>query len=413
MLLKLTFSARLNLFLTFNLIKKTMNITNTLTKFMLALSLLYPILVQAEILALVNYESKPEQTPRKEGLAIIDIDLDSEAFGKIVTDIPLPPDLVAHHVFYNKDVTKAYITALGSNPLQVMDITKEPYKLETISIPECQVAEDMVFSADKKRWYLTCMGSNNVIMGDAQTDTQIKVISAPKTKSSKKFISRPHGIGLNDKINRIVIANTVNPADLSDAEDTVTVIKARSGKVLSTHRMSKETAPTSVAPVEAVFLPKSNPVRLYINNMFGNTLWTGVWNSMSQNFKFSQIFDFNPLKQAVPLEVYFNHNLDQMYITTASPGYLNIFDIQNPAKPKLLKAIPTAEGSHHVVFSPDERYAFVQNSLLNLPNMSDGSITVVDLHKATVKTTIDTFKNQGLNPNSIVMMPKWHHDNAH
>jgi DNA-binding beta-propeller fold protein YncE len=320
--------------------------------------------------------------------------------------------LVGHHCFYNKEVTKAYVISLGSNPLQVIDMTKQPYELETISIPECKVAEDMVFSADKKRWYVTCMGSNNVIMGDAQTDKQIKVISAPKTQSNKPFISRPHGIGLNDEINRIVIANTVSP-DLTEAEESVTVINARSGKVLSTHKMSEKASPSGVAPVEAVFLPKSNPARLYITNMFGNTLWTGIWNSMKQNFSFSPVFDFNPLKQGVPLEIYYNHSLDRMYISTANPGYFNIFDIKNPAKPRLLKAIPTAPGSHHVVFSPDERYAFVQNSLLNLPNMSDGSITVVDLKKFTVKTSIDTFKNQGLNPNCIVMMPKWHHDNAH
>lgn len=380
-----------------------MNTIHILKKLLVALTLLCPMWVQAEVLALVNYESKPEQIPRREGLAIIDIDLNSEKFGKIVTDIPLPPDLVAHHVFYNKEVTKAYVTSLGSNPLQVIDMTKQPYQLETISVPECQVAEDMVFSADKKRWYVTCMGSSNVIMGDAQTDKQIKVISAPKTESSRRFISRPHGIGLNDEINRIVIANTVSP-DLADAEETVTVIKASSGKVLSTHKMSEKASPSGVAPVEAVFLPKSHPARLYITNMFGNTLWTGVWNNMSQNFSFSPVFDFNPLKQGVPLEVYFNHALDRMYISTASPGFFNIFDIKNPAKPRLIKAIPTAPGSHHVVFSPDERYAFVQNSLLNLPNMSEGSITVVDLQDFSVKTTIDTFKNQGLNPNCIVMV---------
>ena len=389
-----------------------MNNVHIFKKLLVALTLLCPMWVQAEVLALVNYESKPEKTPRREGLAIIDIDLNSENFGKIVTDIPLPPDLVAHHVFYNKEVTKAYVTSLGSNPLQVIDMTKQPYQLETISIPECKVAEDMVFSADKKRWFVTCMGSSNVIMGDAQTDQQIKVISAPKTESDTRFISRPHGIGLNDEINRIVIANTVSP-DLSDAEESVTVIGARSGKVLSTHKMSEKASPSGVAPVEAVFLPKSNPIRLYVTNMFGNTLWTGIWNSKSQSFSFLPVFDFNPLKQGVPLEIYYNHSLDRMYISTASPGYLNVFDIKNPAKPILLKAIPTAPGAHHVVFSPDERYAFVQNSLLSLPNMSDGSITVVDLQNFTVKTSIDTFKNRGLNPNCIVMMPKWHHDNAH
>lgn len=51
---------------------------------------------------MLNYESKPKITPRREGIAIIDIDPKSTNFKKILTDIPLPPDLVAHHIFYNK-----------------------------------------------------------------------------------------------------------------------------------------------------------------------------------------------------------------------------------------------------------------------------------------------------------------------
>jgi hypothetical protein len=103
-----------------------------------------------------------------------------------------------------------------------------------------------------------------------------------------------------------------------------------------------------------------------------------------------------------------------MYITTANPGHLNIFDISESAlQPKLIKSIPTAGGAHPVVLSPDEHYAIVQNSFLNLPDMSDGSMTVIDLHKQEAIATIDTFKKQGLNPNCIIMMPRWHHDTAH
>jgi len=36
---------------------------------------------------------------------------------------------------------------------------------------------------------------------------------------------------------------------------------------------------------------------------------------------------------------------------------------------------------HDTVLSPDERYLFVPNSLLNLEGMSDGPITVIDLTK--------------------------------
>ncbi len=105
---------------------------------------------------------------------------------------------------------------------------------------------------------------------------------------------------------------------------------------------------------------------------------------------------------------------DRLYVTTAKPGHLHIFDIgQDATKPKLLKTIPAGGGAHHVAFSPDERYAFVQNSFLNLPEMSDGSITVIDLVKNEPIASVDTLKNQGFNPNCIVLLPEWHHDVGH
>jgi hypothetical protein len=122
---------------------------------------------EAEILAMMNYETKPDHTMRREGIAIIDVDPKSENFGKVLTDIPLPADLVAHHIFYNHDTTKAYVTALGQSVLYVMDMTKFPYRTKIVSVPECKVGEDVVFSDDHKTWYLTCMGSNNVIVGNA------------------------------------------------------------------------------------------------------------------------------------------------------------------------------------------------------------------------------------------------------
>lgn len=378
---------------------------------LIGLALLSPVSASAEILAMVNYESKPGQSPRREGIAIIDVDPDSKNFAKILNDIPLPTDLVAHHIFYNKDLSKAYITALGNGPLYVMDMTHVPYLPKKIALPDCKVGEDMVFSKDNKTWYLTCMGSSNVIMGDAKTDQQQKVIASDKENA---FIRYPHGISLHDNIDRLMVTSTVRPSDLGDAGEAVTLIEASSGKVLSSHKLSDKPSPSGSAPVEAVFLPDSNPPLAYINTMFGGGLWTGTWNSANKNFDFQQAFDFGSVKQGVALEIYFNDRHDRMYITTANPGHFNIFDISlSTLKPTLMKSIATAGGAHHVVFSPDERLAFVQNSFLNLPNMSDGSISVIDLNKQQVIASIDTLKNLGLNPNCIIMLPKWHHDDAH
>jgi DNA-binding beta-propeller fold protein YncE len=107
---------------------------------------------------------------RKEGLAILDVDPKSQTFGKMLMDIPLPPDLVAHHIYYNRDQSKAYVTALGKSILHVLDMTRFPYRMKVVETPGCQMLEDIVFSQDNRTWYLTCMGSSTVVIGDATTD---------------------------------------------------------------------------------------------------------------------------------------------------------------------------------------------------------------------------------------------------
>ena len=110
----------------------------------------------------------------------------------------------------------------------------------------------------------------------------------------------------------------------------------------------------------------------------------------------------------MPLEMLYNRKGDRLFVTTAKPGHVNVYDNGDPQHPKFLKAIPAAPGAHHLVLSPDEQYLFVQNSLLNLPGMSDGSITVIDVTKGEAVASVDTLKNQGFNPNCIVLLPAGH-----
>ena len=367
---------------------------------------LYPSVAGAEILAMLTYESKPDQSDRREGIAIIDVDPESETFGKVLMDILLPPDMLAHHIFYNKGATKAYLTALGQNVLHVLDMKRVPYRLKRIDVSGCVVGEDMALSDYNKTWYLSCMGSDNIIVGDAIADRQVKEI-----KLSTPY---PHGIAFHDGIDRMLVTSTVRPADLGDPGERVTVVRPSTGTELSNHKVSSKPSPSGEAPVEIHFLPGSNPPLAYITNMFGGTLWTAEWKPADNIFEFEQAFDFGPHEAGVPLAIYFNEKGDRLYVTTAKPGQLHVFDIgENPRAPKLMQSIATAAGAHHVAFSPDERYAFVQNSLLNLPGMSDGSITVIDLEKGAAIADINTLKNQGYNPNNIVLLPQWHRDAGH
>jgi DNA-binding beta-propeller fold protein YncE len=363
-------------------------------------------IIHAEILAMINYESKPDQVSRREGIAIMDVDPESATLGKILMDIPLPYNLVNHHIYYNRDMSKVYVTALGLSRLHVIDMKSFPYRMKAVDIPECKVLEDATFTADNTKWYLTCMGSQNIIVGDALTDKPVKVISLPEPY--------PHGIALHEDIDRIIVTSTDPPDGIGQPGETVTVIEAGSGKVLTTHKVSNKPSPSGEAPVEVIFVPHSSPPMAYIDNIYGGTLWLAIWEPERKEFSFQQVFDFASIGFSVPLNISYNETGDRLYVTTGIPGHLNIFDIsRDPRQPKLLKSIPTAAGAHHVAFSPDRKYAFVQNNLLNLPGMSDGSVSVVDLEKGETIKSIDTLKNQGFNPNCIILLPEWSTGHGH
>jgi hypothetical protein len=382
-----------------------------------AIAVAGPSVSHAEILALLNYESKsaealkafkspvPGQT-RQEGIAVIDVNPASPNFKKIVETIPLPGDLVAHHIFYNRDMSKAYVTALGKGELRVIDMSKRPFTAKIVAVPDCKVGEDVVFSENNKRWFLTCMGSASVIAGDAVTDQPTQTIKLP--------VPYPHGIAIHDGIDRVLVTSTVRATDLGDAGEQITAIEASTGKVLGSYKVSLKASPARAAPVEVLFVPGANPPVAYVTNMYGGTLWTATWDPQKKDFTVAEVFDFDKVKAGVPLEMYFNTKADRLYVTTAKPGHLHVFDIsKNAGKPELMKSIPAAEGAHHVGITKDEKLAFVQNSLLNLPGMSDGSITIIDLVKGETIGSIDSLKEQGFNPNSIVLLPQWNHLAGH
>lgn len=363
---------------------------------------------RAELLAALNYESKPGIAPRREGIAIIDIDPASPRFNQIVKDAPLPPDFVAHHIYFNHDKTKAYVTSLGRGAIAVFDVARLPENPEIVAVPDCKVGEDMVFTANGRRWFLSCMGSSNVIMGDAATNRTLAVIAAPEPnpgEPARPFIKNPHGLTLNDGLDLLIVTSTVDPADMTRAGETITLVEASTGKLLATQKVSNKPSPSGEAPVETAFVPKRTPQTAYVTNMGGGTLWTGVWRETEKRLDLDRAFDFSTIGQAMPLEMEFSAAGDRLYVTTAKPGALNVFDIADTAKPRLIASVPAAEGAHHLVFSPDGRYAFVQNSLLNLPGLNDGSVTVVDLTAMKPAGAVDVLKKAGFNPNCIVLLP--------
>ena len=296
----------------------------------LLMMLIYSVSVQAEILALANYESKPDDSlkdlkmpfganERREGIAVFDVDPESDTYGEILMDIPLPADLVAHHVFWNKDHTKLYMSALGKPEVRVIDTTQNPYRVKVISVPDCAVGEDIIFSNDNKTWYETCMGSSKIIVGDAVNDTYTETWDSP--------VKYPHGIALNEDIDRILVTSTVRATDFGDPGNALGIIEASTGKNLGTVSVTDKPAPNNIAPVEVVFVPNADPPVAWVTNMNDASLWVVSWNPETKTFDSQAGYDFSKVDAAVPLEIYFNADGSEMHVTTSNPGKLHFFDL--------------------------------------------------------------------------------------
>ena len=169
---------------------------------------------------------------REEGIAILDVAPVSPAFGKILMQIPLPPDLVAHHIFFDRTQTKAYVAALGKAELHTFSLTEFPYRLRKIPVPGCEVGEDVIFSENNSTWYLTCMGSAAVAWGDVATDTVRGLMKLPGTY--------PHGLAVHTGIDRGLVTSTVRASDLGDAGEVVSVFQPSTKKVLGQIKLSNE-----------------------------------------------------------------------------------------------------------------------------------------------------------------------------
>ena len=349
-----------------------------------------------QITALINYRSIDESR-QKDGLAIINLNPYSETFGDILQDAPVGEGVMMHHPFYNYDKSKIYNTALMGERLYHINLhDNKIFDVIPIDTGSCVVGEDMIFSKDGEKFYLTCMGSNNIMIFDAKTDQIIGEIYANQTESPDAFTKYPHGISVDENIDRMIVTQTVSPS-LDDPQSSVSVVEFSTGKVLSTIELSKSPDIPS-APVEVLFHP-DYPIA-YVSGMLDGSIWVLKWDDTTKSFTPSLVDDGTKREHSWPLDLNIGPK-GNLFVTFAVPGVVNEYSLENPEQPELIRTLPAMPGAHHALFSGDEKYMYVQNNLLNLDGLNSGTITVVDLASGNLIANIDDTLKNGMMIESI------------
>ena len=90
----------------------------------------------------------------------------------------------------------------------------------------------------------------------------------------------------------------------------------------------------------------------HITVMLEGTLWVSAGIRPPRILPFSRSTTI-AFGQGMPLEMLYNRKGDRLFVTTAKPGHVNIYDNSHPQRPKFLQTIPRLR-VHHLVLSPDE-----------------------------------------------------------
>jgi DNA-binding beta-propeller fold protein YncE len=189
----------------------------------------------------------------------------------------------------------------------------------------------------------------------------------------------------------MIVTQTISPT-LDDPQSSVSIVELSTGNVLSTIELAKN-PDTPSAPVEIMFHPDESIA--YVTGMLDGTIWALIWNEQTESFEPKLVDDGTLREHSWPLDLSMGPK-GNLFVSFAVPGVVNEYSLQNPEQPELVRTLPAQPGAHHVLFSADGQYMFVQNNLLNLDGLNSGTISIVDLNSGSLVATIDDLVDQGM-----------------
>lgn len=371
----------------------------------------------------------------KDGVVLMNLDPESEAFGAILQKREIGEGVLPHHLYFNRDQTRLYTTALGGANLYEIKLDNGrdglPHMgwIKGIDTGANRVGEDIYFTEDGRRYYVTFMGGQGGDQGgsigvfDAKTNALIEEIIAPvpaELPAAEPFILWPHGISANEELGLMMVTSTIHDDLQTGVGNTVTLIDMETNQPLKTYLVSESWDELS-SPVEVIMLRDGLPQVALVSTMIGGDIWMSEYDEAVGIYgEFEKVIEGDDEGLAWPLEFYIYENhlgQKELYISFAVPGVINVYSLDDLSNGLVLKRqLPAGEGAHHMTFfetRSGREVVAVQNNLLNLDGLNSGLLTVVDIFTGEVVGVVDMPAEYGLMPESVESAFGHGHDYHH
>jgi selenium-binding protein 1 len=176
----------------------------------------------------------------------------------------------------------------------------------------------------------------------------------------------PHGIDLRPELNLMVTSDFVCPSttlhsmpDGIDFRGSIRVWNLSQRSILRTIAL-----PDSGGSIDVKLIPGDPNARGYTAGMLDDQLYLIDPNAGSA----TPVFDFGTIqKGGWPQLMRINHDGTRLFITLNQGGKVVMFDISDPAKPRVLRVLDLGalSGPHYLRLTEDERRLVVSDYFLN------------------------------------------------
>jgi|ERR1051326_377626 selenium-binding protein 1 len=310
-------------------------------------------------------------------LAVIDFDENSHNYGKVVTTVPLPDPGASgnepHHVGLSAD---GKILAAGGL-LSVLKGQKEIFFFDVSNpaVPKFVSSADPPQSAITDEFYALPEGGFLVtMMGGAAGHAPGRVVEFdrnqhlvaehPAAPPDDGF--NPHGISVRPELNLMVTSDFICPSTTLhtmpgglDLRGSVRVWDLGQRKILRSIAI-----PNAGGTIDVRLIPDDAKGRGYTAGMLDDQLYLiDPYQGTA-----TAVFDFATIqKGGWPQLMRITNDGRRMFITMNQAGKVVMFEISDPAKPKMLRVLDLGadSGPHYLRLTGDERRLVISDYFLN------------------------------------------------
>lgn len=327
----------------------------------------------------ISYLTKPEKylyvmavdadAKNNDFIAVIDVDLASPTYGKIINTVDLgSKGNETHHMGFTDDRTHIWAGGLFSSRIWIIDVASDPSHPKIVKVIEnttkiTGLAAPHTFYAIPGRMLITftSKADGTAPGGLAEFTNDGKFI---RTIPLPKDAPYMYDVAIKPEINRMItsswtpLKNFSKPFSQNDPNQfgsTLVVWDFKERKPIQVAKIDEK------LPLEVRWGRKSGSNYGYTNVTAGDSIW--MWNQKDGSFEFKKVADLG--KGCLPADLRQSIDDKYLYVSCFGTNELQAWDISDPAKPKLHDTIYPGLHPNMMHVPYDGKRMYVTNSFLS------------------------------------------------